>query len=253
MQMIFQDPFASLNPRMTVRDIIAEPLVASGYLTGSDVNARVREMALRCRLNVEHLRRFPHAFSGGQRQRVGIARALVTSPDVVVCDEAVSALDVSIQAEVLNLLEDLQTDMGVAYLFISHNLSVVEYICDRVAVMYLGRLVEMAPTKSLFASPLHPYTEALISAVPEPDPDHMSQEVLLEGEPPNPTNPPTGCHFHTRCRYATDLCRTESPDWKEYAPGHFAACHHAGQLKLIAAFGYHDQQGGADAGSNGTA
>lgn len=232
MQMIFQDPFSSLNPRMTVRDIIAEPLVVNKLARGETLNERVREVALRCRLNVEHLRRFPHAFSGGQRQRIGIARALVMHPEFIVCDESVSALDVSVQAEILNLLGDLQAEFDLTYLFIAHDLSVVEYISDRVAVMYLGRLVEMAPTEELFFNPLHPYTEALMSAIPAPDPDAAMNPVVLEGEIPSPIDPPPGCHFHPRCRYAEEICQTTRPEWKEYKPDHFSACHFSDTLEL---------------------
>jgi len=235
MQMIFQDPYSSLDPRMTVRDIIAEPLVANKLAKGSEVDDRVREIALRCRLNVEHLRRFPHAFSGGQRQRIGIARALILQPEFIVCDEPVSALDVSVQAEILNLLSDLQEEFNLTYLFIAHDLSVVEYISDRVAVMYLGRIVEMAPTKELFFRPLHPYTEALMSAIPAPDPDAPMRPIMLHGEIPSPINPPPGCHFHTRCRYAQEICKIERPEWKEYRPGHFSACHFSDSLTLMGA------------------
>jgi peptide/nickel transport system ATP-binding protein len=235
MQMIFQDPYSSLNPRMTVRDIIAEPLVANRLARGSELNERVREVALRCRLNVEHLRRFPHAFSGGQRQRIGIARALVLHPEFIVCDEPVSALDVSVQAEILNLLVDLQQEFNLTYLFIAHDLSVVEYISDRVAVMYLGRILEMAPTKEMFFNPLHPYTEALMSSIPAPDPDAPMRPIILEGEIPSPINPPPGCHFHPRCRYAQDICKAERPEWKEYQPGHFSACHFSDSLDLMGA------------------
>lgn len=234
MQMIFQDPYASLNPRMTIRDIIADPLLAMKLAQGSEVDARVVEMARRCQLNIEHLRRFPHAFSGGQRQRISIARALVTEPEFVVCDEAVSALDVSIRAEILNLLQGLQAELGLTYLFISHDLRVVEYVSDRVAVMYLGQLVEIAPTPTLFRAPRHPYTAALISAIPDAEPDRPMQPVALEGEIPSPTQPPAGCRFHTRCRYVQDICRTEIPPWKAYAAGHYAACHFADQLNLSA-------------------
>jgi peptide/nickel transport system ATP-binding protein len=241
MQMIFQDPYSSLNPRMTVRDIIAEPLVANKLAGGSELNERVREVALRCRLNVEHLRRFPHAFSGGQRQRIGIARALAMYPEFIVCDEPVSALDVSVQAEILNLLMDLQDEFNLTYLFIAHDLSVVEYISDRVAVMYLGRIVEMAPTKDLFFNPLHPYTEALMSAIPAPDPDALMQPIILEGEIPSPINPPPGCHFHPRCRYAQDTCKVERPEWKEHKPGHFSACHFSDSLDLMGALEFGEQ------------
>jgi len=231
-QMIFQDPYSSLNPRMTVRDIIAEPLVAGGVAYGDEVDERVRETARLCQLSLEHLRRYPHAFSGGQRQRIGIARALVVQPQFVVCDEPVSALDVSIQAQILNLLMDMQKELGLTYLFVAHDLSVVEHVSDRVAVMYLGRLVEVAPTAALFYQPLHPYTEALMSAIPALDPDDVMKPVILEGEIPSPANPPTGCHFHPRCPYAQAVCKTDTPEWKEYRPDHFAACHFADTLSL---------------------
>ena len=231
-QMIFQDPYSSLNPRMTVFDIIAEPLVVNKLASGKELQHRVQEVAEKCKLNVEHLRRFPHAFSGGQRQRIGIARALVTNPKFIVCDESVSALDVSIQAEILNLLADLQEELGVAYLFIAHDLSVVSHISDRVAVMYVGQLVEMAPTRKLFAQPKHPYTEALMSAIPEIDPDSELKPIGLEGEIPNPANPPSGCRFHTRCPYVQDRCKTETPELVEYELGHFSACHFVDELDL---------------------
>ncbi len=231
-QMIFQDPYSSLNPRMTVRDIIAEPLVAGGVAQGDEVDDRVREIARRCQLSLEHLRRYPHAFSGGQRQRIGIARALVVQPQFVVCDEPVSALDVSIQAQILNLLMDMQKEFGLTYLFVAHDLSVVEHVSDRVAVMYLGRLVEVAPTADLFYQPLHPYTEALMSAIPALDPDEVMKPVILEGEIPSPANPPSGCPFHPRCPYAQEVCKQEMPPLKEYKPGRFAACHFADQLSL---------------------
>lgn len=231
-QMIFQDPYSSLNPRMTVRDIIAEPLVAGGVARGLEVDERVRETAALCQLSLEHLRRYPHAFSGGQRQRIGIARALVCRPQFVVCDEPVSALDVSIQAQILNLLMDMQKELGLTYLFVAHDLSVVEHVCDRVAVMYLGRIVELASTQNLFYQPRHPYTEALMSAIPSLDPDEVMKPIILEGEIPSPANPPNGCHFHPRCPYAQDICRQEVPQWTEHAPGHFAACHFADTLTL---------------------
>ncbi len=211
-QLIFQDPYAALSPRMTVRDIIAEPLEVMGITQSrSDTDKKVREIAEKCRLNLEHLRRFPHAFSGGQRQRISIARALVSSPKFVVADESVAALDVSIQADILNLLKDLQNELGLTYLFISHDLSVVAHICDHVAVMYLGRLVESAPTRELFSAPKHPYTKALLSAIPSLDPDNRGQAQKLEGEIPSPTNPPPGCKFQTRCPFALDHCRVEEP------------------------------------------
>ena len=230
MQLIFQDPYASLNPRMTVRDIIAEPLDAQKLGSRREIDARVREIAAKCRLNVEHLRRFPHAFSGGQRQRIGIARALVASPEFVVCDESVSALDVSIQAEVLNLLMDLQEEFGLTYLFIAHDLSVVAQIASRVAVMYVGRLVELAPTAKVFSAPRHPYTIALLSAVPTIDPDRPFAPMQLHGDLPNPANPPDGCRFHTRCPYARARCQIETPAWREIDPDHLVACHFAEEI-----------------------
>lgn len=231
MQLIFQDPYSSLNPRMTVRDIIAEPLEALAIeSTRSAVNDRVRAMASRCKLNVEHLRRFPHAFSGGQRQRVCIARALVTEPDFVVCDEAVSALDVSIQAEILNLLQDLQKELGIAYLFIAHDLSVVAHISHRVAVLYVGKMVELAPTRRLFEAPMHPYTKALMTAIPKMTRGRALKPQKLEGEIPNPANVPPGCRFHTRCAFAQDRCRQAEPEWREIAVDHFVACHFAEDL-----------------------
>jgi len=225
-QLIFQDPYAALSPRMTVRDIIAEPLEVMG-LTKSreETDKRVREIAAKCRLNLEHLRRFPHAFSGGQRQRISIARALVSGPQFVVADESVAALDVSIQADVLNLLKSIQKDMGLTFLFISHDLSVVAHICDHVAVMYLGRLVETAPTRELFAAPRHPYTKALLSAIPSLDPDDRGRAQKLEGEIPSPTNPPPGCKFQTRCPFAIDICRTQEPKLEKSGKEHDVACH----------------------------
>ncbi|CUH83947.1 ABC transporter ATP-binding protein [Thalassovita mediterranea] len=232
MSLVFQDPYSSLNPRMTVRDIIAEPLIAGGLMRDRDqIDQRVREIAARCKLNLEHLRRFPHAFSGGQRQRICIARALVTKPDFVVCDESVSALDVSIQAEIVNLLKDLQDEMGVAFLFIAHDLSVVAQISHRVAVMYVGKFVEYAPTDSLFFKPRHPYTKALLSAIPQADPDATFNPMRLEGEIPNPLAAPSGCRFHTRCPMAQDICKAKVPEWRELAPEHFVACHFADEAE----------------------
>jgi len=225
-QLIFQDPYAALSPRMTVRDIIAEPLEVMGLTkTREETDERVREIAAKCRINLEHLRRFPHAFSGGQRQRISIARALVSKPNFIVADESVAALDVSIQADVLNLLKSIQQDMGLTFLFISHDLSVVAHTCDHVAVMYLGRLVETAPTRELFANPRHPYTKALLSAIPSLDPDDPGNPLKLEGEIPSPTNPPPGCKFQTRCRYAIDLCRKEEPKLDKLESEHDVACH----------------------------
>lgn len=227
-QLIFQDPYAALSPRMTVRDIIAEPLEVMGLTkTREETDARVREIAGKCRLNLEHLRRFPHAFSGGQRQRISIARALVSGPRLVVADESVAALDVSIQADVLNLLKAIQRDMGISFLFISHDLSVVAHVCDHVAVMYLGQLVETAPTRRLFARPRHPYTSALMSAIPSLDPDDRGNVDKLEGEIPSPTAPPPGCKFHTRCRFAQARCKAEAPALREVEPERFVACHFA--------------------------
>ncbi|MBE9477192.1 MAG: ATP-binding cassette domain-containing protein [Proteobacteria bacterium] len=225
-QLIFQDPYAALSPRMTVRDIIAEPIEVMGLTSSRDeTDARVREIAAKCRLNLEHLRRFPHAFSGGQRQRISIARALVSQPQFVVADESVAALDVSIQADVLNLLKEIQQEMGLTFLFISHDLSVVAHICDHVAVMYLGRLVETAPTRELFSNPRHPYTKALLSAIPSLDPDDRGKAQKLEGEIPSPTNQPSGCKFHTRCPFVTDHCRKVEPILQHSRDGHEVACH----------------------------
>jgi len=225
-QLIFQDPYAALSPRMTVRDIIAEPLeVMKLTRSRSETDARVREIAAKCRLNLEHLRRFPHAFSGGQRQRISIARALVSAPKFIVADESVAALDVSIQADVLNLLKQIQTDMGLTFLFISHDLSVVAHTCDHLAVMYLGRLVETAPTRKLFAAPRHPYTKALFSAIPSLDPDDRGSAQKLTGEIPSPTNQPPGCKFHTRCPFAIDHCKQVEPKLETDGTGHDVSCH----------------------------
>jgi oligopeptide transport system ATP-binding protein len=226
MQIIFQDPYASLNPRMTVGAIIGEALQIHGLAKGArDFEDKVVRLLETVGLHPDHMRRFPHEFSGGQRQRIGIARALAVSPKLIVCDEPVSALDVSIQAQVINLLEDLQEQFDLTYLFIAHDLSVVEHISDRVAVMYLGRIVEIAPARDLYTSPRHPYTEALLSAVPIPDPTVRRQRILLQGDVPNPIHPPAGCHFHPRCPQASARCREEAPKLREVAPGRQAACH----------------------------
>jgi len=233
-QLIFQDPYAALSPRMTVRDIIAEPLEVM-KLTSSreETDELVRKIAKKCRLNLEHLRRFPHAFSGGQRQRISIARSLVSIPKFVVADESVAALDVSIQADILNLLKSLQSELGLTYLFISHDLSVVAHICDNIAVMYLGKIIEIAPTKELFAKPKHPYTKALLSAIPNIDPDIKGKTQMLEGEIPSSTKPPSGCKFHTRCTHTIDICRTNEPQLEQPKLSHDVACHRWKELMNV--------------------
>jgi peptide/nickel transport system ATP-binding protein len=232
MQMIFQDPFSSLNPRMTLLDLVGEPLLVHGMKSRREREDRVADLLRRVGLRPEYMRRYPHAFSGGERQRIGIARALALNPRLVVADEPVSALDVSVQAQILNLLQDLQGEFRLTYLFVAHDLSVVRHISDRVAVMYVGQMVELAETERIFTAPKHPYTSALLSAVPEPDPRLRTRRIVLQGEVANPASPPSGCYFHPRCPHAIELCRTQAPAWQEISPAHFVACHRADELKL---------------------
>ena len=234
LRMIFQDPHSSLNPRMTVLDIVGDPMRIHKIASGKELEDRVADLLTRVGLRGEYMRRYPHAFSGGQRQRIGIARALALNPRLLVADEAVSALDVSVRAQILNLLQDLQADFDLTYLFVSHDLSVVEYIADRVAVMYVGKLVELADADELFHHPKHPYTEALMSAVPQADPRvrHDKKRIMLEGDVADPANPPSGCYFHPRCRYVKDQCSVEEPELRDVGDGHFVACHFAEELDL---------------------
>ena len=232
MQMIFQDPYSSLNPRMTLLQIVGEPLLVNTIAKGKELEHKVAELLRVVGLRPEYMRRYPHAFSGGQRQRIGIARALVLNPCFIVADEPVSALDVSVQAQILNLMRDLQAEIGLTYLFIAHNLSVIGHISDRVAVMYVGKLVEVAQTEELFMNPKHPYTEALMSAVPKPDPRAHSRRIVLAGEVADPSNPPPGCYFHPRCLYAQEVCRAEEPQLEEISSGHYVSCHRALELTL---------------------
>ncbi|RXT05816.1 ABC transporter ATP-binding protein [Ammoniphilus sp. CFH 90114] len=225
MQIVFQDPFASLNPRHTVEKILEEPLIVHGMGNAKERKERVQYLLEVVGLNAYHAKRYPHQFSGGQRQRIGIARALAVNPKLIVADEPVSALDVSIQSQVLNLLQDLQREFDLTYIFIAHDLSVVKHICDRVGVMYLGRVVELADKNSLYAEPKHPYTKALLSAVPIPDPDVLQERIILQGDVPSPANAPKGCAFHTRCSAVMDICKTDRPAFKDSGNGHFVACH----------------------------
>ncbi len=232
MRMIFQDPFSSLNPRLTVKDLIAEPLVIHGEASGGEITTRVAELMRAVGLKPAYMGRYPHEFSGGQRQRIGVARTLALNPRLIVADEPVSALDVSVQAQVLNLLQSLKDELRLTFVFISHDLSVVEHICDKIAVMYVGKLVELAPTDELLSNPKHPYTEALVSAVPPADPLIRMERIILEGDVPSPANPPSGCVFHPRCRYAQDICREQVPPLLELGPEHVARCHFAEELDL---------------------
>lgn len=225
MQMVFQDPFASLNPRHTVEKILEEPLKVHGMGSAKERKKRVHELLNIVGLSSYHAKRYPHQFSGGQRQRIGIARALMTKPKLIIADEPVSALDVSIQSQVLNLMQDLQKEFGLTYIFIAHDLGVVRHISDRVGVMYLGKMVELSNSEQLYEKPLHPYTQALLSAVPVPDPDFKRETILLQGDIPSPSNPPSGCTFHTRCPHATEICKQKVPEFKEHQPGHYVACH----------------------------
>jgi peptide/nickel transport system ATP-binding protein len=232
-QLVFQNPYSSLDPRKTVLQIVGEPLTLHNIARGGEQVERVKYLMNLVGLNVQHLNRYPHAFSGGQRQRIGIARALALDPELIIADEPVSALDVSIQAQILNLLQELRQELDLSFLFISHGLNVVKHVSHRVAVMYVGKIVEMATVGELFSNPRHPYTEALLSAIPKPDPDLRMQRIILPGEVASPANPPGGCYFHPRCRYAKEICQVETPAWEECSPGHFVACHRTHELELV--------------------
>jgi oligopeptide/dipeptide ABC transporter ATP-binding protein len=225
MQIVFQDPFSSLNPRMLIKDVVGEPLLVHGISKGDELRNRVTAMLERVGLNPEHLYRYPHEFSGGQRQRIGVARALALNPEFIVLDEPTSALDVSVQAQILNMLNDLQNEFDLTYLFISHDLSTIRYMCDRVNVMYLGKIVESSPKDELFENPRHPYTKALLSVIPVPDPTYSRERIVLSGDVPSPANPPSGCRFHTRCKYREGICEREEPPLREISKDHFVACH----------------------------
>jgi peptide/nickel transport system ATP-binding protein len=231
-QMVFQNPYSSLDPRKTVLQIVGEPLRLHKIARGDDLVERVKHLMNLVGLEVQHMNRYPHAFSGGQRQRIGIARALALNPEFIIADEPVSALDVSIQAQILNLLQELRRELDLSFLFISHGLNVIKHVSQRIAVMYVGQIVEMADAAALFTNPLHPYTEALLSAIPKPDPDLRMNRIILQGEVANPADPPSGCYFHPRCRYAQEVCKREAPIWREQTPGHFVACHRAHELEL---------------------
>jgi len=237
MKIIYQDPYSSLNPRMTVLQVVGEHLLVNKLMRGKELEGRVAELLQLVGLRPEYMHRYPHAFSGGQRQRLAIARALSMQPQLIVCDEPVSALDVSVQAQILKLLHGLQQQFGLSYLFVAHDLSVVENVSNRVSVMYVGKIVETASTKELYRRPLHPYTEALLSAVPRPDPKAKKKRIILQGEAPSPANPPTGCHFHPRCPYVQDVCKVDEPPLREVKPNHFAACHFSEELDLKGAVG----------------
>ena len=232
-QLVFQNPYSALDPRKTVLQIVSEPLILHNMVRGDALIARVKELLDLVGLEVKHMNRYPHAFSGGQRQRIGIARALALNPEFIVADEPVSALAVSIQAQILNLLQDLRRELNLSFLFIAHGLNVIKHVSNRVAVMYVGKLVEMGDVNDLFAHPRHPYTEALLSAIPNPDPDLRMQRIILPGEVANPANPPSGCHFHPRCRYVVERCKQEVPTWQEIGPGHFVACHRTNEIELL--------------------
>lgn len=232
-QMVFQNPYSSLDPRKTVLQIVGEPLRLHNLASGDALVERVKELLNLVGMEVQHMNRYPHAFSGGQRQRIGIARALALEPEFIIADEPVSALDVSIQAQILNLLQELRRELNLSFLFISHGLNVIKHISHRVAVMYVGKIVELAEVNELFRNPRHPYTEALLSAIPNPDPDLRMQRIILPGEVASPANPPSGCYFHPRCHYAVPLCKTTPPEWKEQSPGHFVACHRANEVELV--------------------